>query len=185
MSLSEIANLLDNKKFKVAQVASDGIAVLEETDKLSKMKLTINNLPQNSIYVKLPTGQEGFFIERQGHNYTKICDYLIFIPINAGKKYSLVYCELKNTLTDDNREHGQQQIKSTIPLVKYILSALEVHHNIKISITEHNVIIYQKNNIRTDKEKPRMTKNDTKKKEKEFVFLLCADAPLSIENLLN
>lgn len=173
-------SFLDKKKFKIKRVESDGIAILEET---KQMKLTINNLPQNSIYIKLPMNQDGFF-NKDSKNYTKICDYLIFVPISVNKKYALVYCELKKNLSIKEEENSKQQIKSTIPLVKYIMSGLEVHHELDISIKEHNVIIYE-NRGRLEKENLRITKNDLSEVEDGFILLRCSDAPISYKNLLN
>lgn len=123
----------ENPKFRCASADRGIIKLVEENE----MEIELVDFPNNhAVSVKLPQNQEGFLKEGR---LTKICDYLIIIP-QGDRNMDIVFCELKKTLNDDkeNKESkvkkASQQIKSTMPLFRYIESAVETHCNLRQGI---------------------------------------------------
>ena len=125
--------LVSGNKFDVIPPSNGSITIKERGH-----KAIIIGLPLESLAVKFPPKQDGFF----NAPYTKNCDYALFV--RDGTNIEVFLCELKKSLGAGAQETGLEQIKCGKPLLQYIISALQTHFNINGSIAYYYLLISQK-----------------------------------------
>ncbi len=151
MPISHLKEILDESKFPVTCIDINGDFELKEyppdtsatPGELKKVVDFKNDHNEKIKIIKFLCDNHQGFLNKHKNGYTQICDYLIFVP--NGEVIDLVFCELKQTLNDinniDNIKRPIKQLKSTIPLVEYILSAIKIHHKKEKKIKQHYVIL--------------------------------------------
>lgn len=93
---------------------------LEEKDDNVDMTVEIVGVPETVVIV-LPQEVEHLqCLARKGLKY--ICDYLLLFQ--SDDRYYAIFVELKKTLTDEDKP--REQLRRTLPLLRYILSVFNV-----------------------------------------------------------
>lgn len=145
MLYKQMCKLLASK-FKLSLAEKGGVRLKEKKAKMS-IDIATAQCPAGTVILKCPTSQEGFLASQ----YTKICDYIVFIPL--GQKTKIVFVELKKILNAENIGDAKKQLLHTTPLLSYIDSALRVHCNYsKIRIEKHYILFFKQRNDRFDKQ---------------------------------
>jgi len=135
-----LENLLLKDKFEVGEIANAGQATLGE--KVTEMEVSLTELPANAIVIKCPPNQDGYFNSACG--YTKICDYIVLNHISKQDVMQVLFIELKKTVRNCNGClkkrcglcNAKQQIKSTVPLLYYIIAGLKIHFKEKLQLAK-------------------------------------------------
>lgn len=167
--------LLSSKKFQISLAAEGGAKLKEEKAKMS-IDIATTQCPEGTVVLKCPGSQGGFF--SPGH--TRICDYIIFIPL--GQKTKVVFVELKSTLNDESVGHAKEQLFQTTPLLSYIYSGLQVYYDVsEIPIEKHYILFFKENKMRFYKE---YTRHDDGREllsvEKRDITIMLSPSPREI-----
>lgn len=140
---SLLEGIVNESRFAFEKV-SDGVLKLAEEQE--DMEVKLERFPSGAVAVKPLSNQDGFLKQRRTSKLTGICDYVIVIPEKDGV-ISIIFCELKKRCMHDRIIYASKQIRSTMPLFRYIESAVSVHYNLGsgIKIREFtNLIIFDR-----------------------------------------
>lgn len=88
---------------------------------------------------------------REGHPWTRICDYLLVFE--TGNASHAVFVELKKTWTDEQRP--KEQLRRSLPILEYLRSACRIEHGSASSespVTVSYLMICEKGSPRLDKQ---------------------------------
>lgn len=120
----------------------------------------------------------------------KICDYLVIFQSNAN--YYAVFIEMKENMRG---QRGHEQLRRSLPILDYLVSACKIEHNINPRISVKYVLVSEKVNSKLDKQpiRPISTKSINKRYKgimvKEFIgktdFFVSAMAGLTNKGILH
>ncbi len=145
--IDSIKCLLRNKYWTETKVHE----VLKESQ--ANMKVSITNLPQGGIIIKVPQNATSSIMIDAGEDYNKSCDYLILLPDN--NHIHAYFIELKKSLHHDKNgvpRQACQQILSTIPMLDYLCSMIKIHFEKTKDIQMHFTVIAEKYSEKLDKQ---------------------------------
>lgn len=100
--------------------AAVGQVLLREPD--ANMTINVTNVPVLSAIIRIGGLQHWGGIENG--SWKQICDYLLVIP--NGRTSWVVLIEMKKTLSDANRDKAEEQLRRSIPVVRYLESLCEI-----------------------------------------------------------
>jgi len=106
---------------------NDGQVILDEIGSDGEslvMKVCLTELPANAVAIKCPRSSAGYF-NPDSRSYTKICDYIVLSHVPEQDAMQSVLIELKKTVTSYNLGYAKKQIKSTLPLLDYMLGEID------------------------------------------------------------
>lgn len=144
--------LRDEKLQPVADPASTTPTEVVLRERQAKMKFNVTNVPPSSTIVRI--GRLNHLGGIKNGPWKKICDYLLVIP--DGEKSCVVLVEMKKTLSD-GQPAAMEQLRRTIPLVRYLQSLCGVQAGRPIQIDMRHVVLAEKTGSRFGKEPIRMT----------------------------
>ena len=119
---------------------------------LPGMNIKVTDVPKGGFVVKVPGGPHSAMIEKQT-GYTKSCDYFILVPCNG--HIDAYFIELKKTLDPDDKgvpDGACNQILYTIPVLKYLISMVDIHCGKNDKVNQHYAVIGEKWSSRYDKQ---------------------------------
>lgn len=131
MNIKPLLERMIVSKFKIHRKEKDGENLRLIGDG-TKAKFILTNFPDDTITIKLPNDHKGF-LSGDKKSLTSMCDYLIVIP-EKHAKMKIIFCELKKVVRVDveyDVDRASEQIRSSIPLFKYIRSAINIHCKIR------------------------------------------------------
>ena len=135
--------------------------VLKETD--ADMCFGVTSLPISSTVVKIGSLQHLTGVKETG-DLRKICDYLLVIP--TGNLWSAVLIEMKKTLDQKNKEKGKEQLRRSIPVVKYLESLCAIQAERDWEVVMRYVVVAEKESPRLDKGRTRVVAGFRRWREK-------------------
>ncbi|MDR1964739.1 MAG: hypothetical protein LBQ50_13275 [Planctomycetaceae bacterium] len=122
-------------------------AILEENEPDAKLKIVnIDEVPNDSILIKIDYGQAYNNIFRNQKGELKRCDYILVANLNENKKV-LLFIEMKSQYIDGNELI--QKFHASECLFDYIVSTLKHFHDQNINCDEYKkrFILFQKKRI--------------------------------------
>lgn len=140
-----IDELRDLIKYQHLREAKNGEILLDERDKLGKMKVSVTGIPDGVI--ALTKLSHSRLIDDTKKGRTQICDYILFIPFQNSQYYA-VFCELKKrAISQKIKDEGCTQISCTRPLLPYLKRMLIAHFDKKITFVERYAVIFGGGNL--------------------------------------
>ena len=128
---------------------------LELKEKQAKTRFSIIESPDNGLKLSIPAkGKAHSAIVGNAPNYKKSCDFLVIAPQDENGM-DIYFLEIKKTLSPDKNGipvEACEQIIFTTPVWKYLNSMMRTHFDVRPEITEHFVVLAEKEQNKLDKQ---------------------------------
>ena len=123
-------------------------------DQQSGMKVKLTGVPKGGLVFSVPReGKSHIGAVREKKDYKKSCDYLIFVSCSG--HIDAYFIELKKTLRsnfEDIPEEGCNQIIYTIPVLEYLISMVNIHHEKNEKVNQYYAVIGEKKSAKLSKQ---------------------------------
>lgn len=108
---------------------TDGKVTLRERQ--ASMAFEVADMPPSvtTIDIDQLVGKSGRLSGVKNGPWTKHCDYLLVCEDEGGE--IAIFVELKKTLESEQKEKGMEQLRRSLPLLKYICSMCRIHQGMK------------------------------------------------------
>ena len=117
--------------------AAVGQVLLREPD----MTINVTNVPVLSAIIRIGGLQHWGGIKNG--SWKQICDYLLVIP--NGRASWVVLIEMKKTLSDANLDKAKEQLRRSIPVVRYLESLCEIEAKESMRPSDlHHVVLAER-----------------------------------------
>ena len=146
--------------------------------------LTVTNLPISSAVVEIGCLQH--LKGLKDGPWKQICDYLLVIP--TGNLWYAVLIEMKETLGHGQKEKGKEQLRRSIPVVKYLESLCTIQAEQRDwEVVMRYVVVAEKESPRLSKERTRVADAGSPRSREKYKGISIAffvEHSLSAEALL-
>lgn len=152
-------------------------------DNQSRMRVAVTGVPENGFLFNIPPqGIAHSVIVQDKIGYRKTCDKLLLI--HHQNRIDAYFIELKMSINGDQSiEDACDQIISTIPVMKYIESMLNIHFQSKQIIKDYYVVIAKRSVPRFDTQRIKhLERKKITYKHKEFRVIHSIE-PIPLEML--
>ena len=142
IDFSDLMKLI-NKDYRIESI--NGKLDLEEKE--ASMTIEIKGTPADVEVIHLKNCDH-LLLLRDGNECRRICDYLLMY--NSDGESRIIFIELKKTL---NSHHYKEQLRRSLPILKYLLSVYAVHYEIGINEISNvkYILIAERNKARVHK----------------------------------
>lgn len=146
-----VATLTDTlKEQKWKKPTEGGLVHLRE--RRANMRVKVTATPPNVVAIKVDKiGHISALREEPASDWNKRCDYALLYDL--GDRCGVVLVELKKTLSDTRV--AAQQLRRSVPIIKYLLSVCEVERGRAWPISFHYALIAEKQSRLLDKQRTR------------------------------
>ena len=138
------------KKYQGTPINND----IKLKDKQSKMEVKLTGVPQGGLVFSVPSGGKSHIgAVKEKKDYKKSCDYLILVPYND--RLDAYFIELKTTLNPNDQgvpKEGCKQILCTIPVLKYLISMVDIHCGKNDKVNQYYAVIGKRESSKLDKQ---------------------------------
>ena len=112
------------------EILADTVVILPENGRIvlrekNVMEVELTDVPPNITALNIR--RIGILAGVRDGNWKQICDYLLVYECD-GKDVG-IFVELKKTLNQQNK--GKEQLRRSLPLLKYLHSMCQVHYGVK------------------------------------------------------
>lgn len=143
--------VLDEHLEPVADSDETALTEVVLREREANMQFSVTDVPPSSTIVRI--GRLNHLGRLKNGPWKKICDYLLVIP--DGQRSWAVLVEMKRTLSDDTL--AKEQLRRSIPVVKYLQSLCIVEAGKPIQIDLRHVVLAERTSNRFGKEPIRAT----------------------------
>ena len=119
MLATHLKNILTDKT--LVSPRSDGRTFLREKD---VMELEVADIPSDITIINMQ--RIGSLSGVKHGKWKQVCDFLLLYE-EEGKGYA-IFVELKKTLNEKSKEKGKEQLRRSLPFLKYFRSVCEIHY---------------------------------------------------------
>ena len=131
---------------------TDGGERLELGERRASMRVRVTALPPNLMALRITrVGHLSALRQEPASDWNKRCDYVLLNDL--GDRCNVVLVELKKTLND--KKTAAQQLRRSLPIVKYLLSVCEVERGRAWPMSVHYVLIAERQSPSVDKQRTR------------------------------
>ena len=165
---------------KVVVSSTSGVVVLKEQ---RVQKVEVSKLASDAVVVKLDRVGELSGLDKGP--WKQVCDYLLVYPVE--NRIRVLFVELKKTLST-NRKKAFEQLRWSLPLLKYLGSICELHLGPEPEESEKEVkyiLICDRIGQRIDKQSVKAMQSPYPMQYKDIIATIFIGPRFSLDKLWN
>ena len=153
MAVGDLVSTLTDILREPTQVKpTDGGERLDLRERSASMRVSVTALPPNFIALRITRiGHLSALRQEPASDWNKRCDYVLLNDL--GDRCKVVLVELKKTLND--KQGAAQQLRRSLPIVKYLLSVCEVERGRAWPMSVRYALIAERQSPLLDKQRTR------------------------------
>lgn len=147
-----VSTLTDILVERTREKPADGGEQLDLREPGAHMRVKVTALPSNLIAIRISRiGHSSALRQEPASDWNKRCDYVLLNDL--GDRCNVVLVELKKTL--NAKKVAAEQLRRSLPIVKYLLSVCEVERGRAWPMSVHYALIAEKQGRLLDKQRTR------------------------------
>lgn len=119
MLATHLKNILADKA--LVSPTADGSMILRER---GVMELEVADIPSDTTIINMR--RIGSLSGLKDGEWKQVCDFLVVFK--DGDKDYATFVELKKTLDEESKQKGMEQLRRSLPFLKYLRSVCELHY---------------------------------------------------------